>query len=233
MLRSTFYLRLVLATSITSLACSSSNMTPSPSPGGRSVSLSEVSRGTYGSDGVSGGLHSGASYVAGDCNIVGLSCPTGPIELRNWFQFDLSSVASVVTAATLQVDQGLVLTDCAPQPCSPATTATYTLFDVSAASTAALGTHSTAIWADLGSGTSYGSLTASAGPPVFAGNGRIVSIPLNAAAVAAINANRGASFVLGGAVTTLTGGSEMVVLFVSGSIKPSPMSTILLLQFSS
>jgi hypothetical protein len=229
--RSTFYLRLVLASCITSFACSSSNMTPSPSPGGWSVSLSAVSRGSYESDGVSTGLlHSDSNYVAGDCNIVAI-CLTGPIEYRNWFQFDLSSVTTAVTAATLQVNPGVLVTDCAPQPCSPAPTATYTLFDVSAASIAALGTNSTAIWADLGSGTSYGSLTASAPlGSLGGGNGPIVSIPLNAAAVAAINANRGTSFVLGGAVTTLTGGSERVLLFVSGGIKPLPMSTILQLQ---
>lgn len=71
------------------------------------------------------------------------------------------------------------------------TTATYTLFDVSAASIAALGTNSPAIWADLGSGTSYGSLTVPATDqsrlPVSVTT-PIVSIPLNAAAVAAINA---------------------------------------------
>jgi hypothetical protein len=170
------------------------------------TTLQAATRGSYLSDGSSNGAAAGNSYVVGDCNRIDPRCPgggPGPAEWRNWFRFDLSSVSGHVRAATLvlNVSSGFSSTT------SPA--ATYELFDVAPANLAGLGTNSQAIWTDIGSGISYGSYVAFDTDS----SGTTIAISLNAAGLAAINASLGSSFALGGAMTGLQGGSEVVLLF--------------------
>jgi len=175
------------------------------------ANLNPVGRGSYDLDGLSNGSAPGNVYVVGDCNIVDPRCRngTGPTEWRNWFKFKLPTLPGPVTAAFLfiQVPAGGALsTECRPLPCTPATTAAYTLFDVAPSNIPALGTNSAAIWSDLGSGTSYGfaNVTSAHTPGTFLS----FSLP-----VAAINARLGSSFAVGGAITSLAGGSELQLLF--------------------
>jgi hypothetical protein len=72
------------------------------------------------------------------------------------------------------------------------------------------------IFRDLGSGTQYGSRTVSAA--VNGTNGTTVSIPLNADAIAALNAARGGTISLGGALTSIVGRStQMVFAYTTGN----------------
>jgi hypothetical protein len=168
--------------------------------------LDAANRGWYLADGFSNGAGGSNNYVVGDCNRIDPRCPgggPGPAEWRNWFRFDLSSVSGSVTAATLVLN----VTSGFSSTTSP--TGTYTLFDISPGNLGGLGTNSQTIWADIGSGISYGSYVASSANS----SGTTIAIPLNAAALAAINASVGSSFALGGAITTLQGGSEVELLF--------------------
>src|SRR5262249_44602276 len=96
---------------------------------------------------------------------------------------------------------------------SPLTSDTYTLFDVFTpiSSLEATGTNQTGIYADLGSGTSYGSTTVNS-----SSNGQTVSVPLNSAGISNLNFNVGTQVALGGALTTVSG-SNTDFLFANTS----------------
>lgn len=119
----------------------------------------------------------------------------GNIEYNNFFVFDLSSVTGTIVGAELRLENPTSGYE------SPDATETYSLFDVSTsiASLTAGGSGLTGTFADLGSGTSYGSLVMS-----VSDNGTVVTISLNSAGIAALNAAAGGSIAIGGAVTTLT-----------------------------
>ena len=110
-----------------------------------------------------------------------------PDVLRNFFSFDLSPAcrASAVTLQLTRFDQTGPLT--------------YSLFDVSTpaptlnANTGA----SAAIFADLGTGTTFGSFPVATGAQTDT-----LSFPLNAAGIAAFNAARGGFFSIGGSIGT-------------------------------
>ncbi len=128
--------------------------------------------------------------------MAGQTGPVGARVFRNFFVFNLAGYTdpNPIGAAELRLfnpPNGYT---------SPNPTETYSLFDVTTPipTLVATNTGRTDIFADLGSGLSYGSRVVSA-----ADNNRIVSVTLNAAAVAALNANRGGLFALGGALTTL------------------------------
>ena len=117
----------------------------------------------------------------------------GNSSFRNWFGFDLASLSGTVSSATLLLTNppgGFNSVDQFEQ---------YTIFDVTS-SFASLGLPDLLVYSDLGSGTAYGSYTAS-----IADNASVVEISLNAAAVGAIQALLGSQFALGGAITTLDG----------------------------
>lgn len=109
----------------------------------------------------------------------------GDGNMRNYFVFDLSSVASTITDATLKLTN--------PQT-SAISTATYTLYDyVGAISSLETGTSNLGTYNDLGTGVVYGTqnnFSASLG-----------SVSLNSAALSALNSNHGL-FALGGALTS-------------------------------
>src|SRR5262249_17057235 len=93
-------------------------------------------------------------------------------------------------------------------------TETYSLFDVTTPLSQLEATNSgrTDIFNDLGSGTSYGSQTVSS-----ADNGKLVTVNLNAAAVAALSAAIGSQVALGGALTTANGPGNEYLFGFSGS----------------
>jgi hypothetical protein len=173
------------------------------------ITLDAAFRGGYRSSGANNGTSPGNNYVAGECLTIGtIFCGVAPgvPETRNWFEFNLSSVSSPVTAATLLLQEpGGVGFGSSISP-----TLTYTLYDISASDAAALGGVSTAIFADLGSGTSFGSYVASSADN---NANETVAISLNAAALSLINANLGSSFALGGAITPLNGIDDTAYLF--------------------
>ena len=130
------------------------------------------------------------NYIAGRC------CEGAGDDYRDFFVFDLSGVAQQISAAELRIENpygGYF---------SPDSSETYTLFDISTplADLQASGSGQTAIFNDLGTGSSHGSQVVS-----YADDGQVVSVNLNSAGVAALNASLGGQTALGGAVTTLSG----------------------------
>jgi hypothetical protein len=128
---------------------------------------------------------------------------------RSYYVFDLTAVSQAIAAAQLN------LFNPTNGYSSPDPTETLGIFDVSTPLTAlqATGSGQTAIYNDLGSGTSYGSQTVSA-----ASNGQLIAIPLNAAAVSALNAARGTRTAVGGALTSISGTANQFVFgFTNGT----------------
>jgi hypothetical protein len=200
---------LATAVCLSWIACSSpSNTPPAPSPTPTTVNLNATARGWYDLDGSSNGSLAGNGYFISVCNYADPRCKNGGVpasNVRNWFRFDLSVVSGTITAATLLLDSPALITGCRTFGCTPTTTATFTAFDVFPGSVTGLGAPSVAIWTDLGSGTPYGSVTVST-----TDSAGVVTIPLNAAALTAINAK--GAFVLGG---SLTGGNDLQLLFTA------------------
>jgi hypothetical protein len=115
----------------------------------------------------------------------------GANELRSYFFFDRSAISGTITAATLEVRR------------YDSSAATLGLFDVSTPAASLIATRggaaNPAIFADLGTGTSYGSFVIAAG----GASTDILSFVLNASAIADLNAASG-YFAIGG--RALTGG---------------------------
>ena len=128
--------------------------------------------------------------------------------LRNFFVFDLSSVAGIVQSAVLRADNpsgGYT----GNQPSE-----TWTLYDVTTNIGALTGggKNLISIYNDLGQGTSFGSAAVSS-----ADNGKVVSVSLNSAGVADINAATGSMWALGGAISSLDSvdNAEQIFAFTS------------------
>ena len=116
---------------------------------------------------------------------------------RNFFTFDLSKLRGTVTSAKLELRRF------SSSPGNEATE-TYELFDVSTDAATLnnnTGTNAT-IFADLGSGTSYGSFAV---PISVFSLDEILTFPLNAAAVSDINTAAGGFFSIGGTLTSQDG----------------------------
>ena len=128
-------------------------------------------------------------------------------EFRAFLVFDLSGISdpSVFTSATLLLQNSGCPAYCVPFQLGPHP-ATVLFFDVTtpiATLRSPFPPGAKAIFDDLGSGQLFGAHTLqnadySLGPGLL--TGAIVSIPLNGAAVAAINAARGQLFALGGVI---------------------------------
>lgn len=144
------------------------------------------------------------------------------LNRNHYFLFDRSGIAGLITSATLRVYNPNA-------PVSPGfpfgytsvdATELYRLFDVTSDPLDVMATHGAnsasglAIYADLGSGTSYGEHLAS-----LADNGTFVEIALNAAGLAALN-NATDVFVIGGSIVTLDALVNRESLFVSGYLTP-------------
>jgi hypothetical protein len=139
-----------------------------------------------------------AGFHSATNNSYQVGSPATGVFFRNYTTFTLSSWTPTILSAELRIFNP------ATGYSSPDPTETYTLFDVSATAAALDTTRPAgdptgmAIFDDLGSGTIYGTRTVSS-----ADNNTSVSIPLNAAAVAALNAAIGSTISFGGAITTL------------------------------
>jgi len=147
----------------------------------------------------SGWIQSNGSHTSTNNNyLVGLQ--TGPVEFRDYATFTLSPWTPTIISAELRLFNPVIGYS------SPDPTETYTLFDVSATAAALDTTRlvgdatGITIFNDLGTGTIYGTRSVSA-----ADNNATVAIVLNADAIAALNAARGATISFGGALTTLAG----------------------------
>jgi hypothetical protein len=132
------------------------------------------------------GLGNGGTgnYIVGNCAVSGCNGTDG--EYRDYLVFDLSGVSGPITSATLSLWN--------PSNGFNGDPATYTNWDVTT-SLGELESGSLAAYADLGSGIQY----ASTAVGLF-DNGTQVGITLDGAAVAALNAAEGGSFVVGGAL---------------------------------
>ena len=147
-----------------------------------SVTLNATNTGFY----TNNGFHNAANanYVTGQF---------GGIQTRNYFVFDLSGVTGTVTGATIHIsfpDFGYFSLD---------PSETFSLYDVSTPITSLVASNSgaTGIFADLGTGTVFGTTTVQQTT-----GGMTVSFNLNAAAIAALNGNH-SMFAFGGALTSL------------------------------
>jgi PKD domain/RTX calcium-binding nonapeptide repeat (4 copies) len=157
------------------------------------------------------GFHSSTNknYVAGQ---------NTPSQLaRDYFVFNLAGVSQTITGAQVR------LTNPAGGYVSPDPTETYAVFDVSTPLGAlqASGSGQLGIYNDLGTGTNFATRTFSA-----ADNGQLVAIPLNASGVAALDAARGGSVAVGGALTSIAGTATQFVFAFTGA--PSDVKQLVL-----
>jgi hypothetical protein len=156
-------------------------------------------RGWITSTDVGDGTSSANNYYAG----IDASFNNGE-ELRNWFEFDLSSVTGTVTSATLELASGTYLSS------QPSETFQLTSLPSSFG------------FADLGTGTFYASQVYSS-----LDNSTTVAIALDAAAITDINA--GGTFGMGGRLTSLVEsipGSQNEAIFDQISGFPSQAQLI-------
>jgi hypothetical protein len=150
-------------------------------------------------------------------------------EFRNFFVFDLTSVSAPITSATLN----LYNPNTNPHPCclgyrSPQSTETFNVYDVSTSVSTLTGggTGLTDVFADLGTGSMFGSYVASA-----ADNGKVISIGLNAAALAALNSALGKVIAFGGALSTVSGPGDQFLFgfattdFAGGDVRRLDLTT--------
>lgn len=153
--------------------------------------------------------------------------------LRNYFVFDLTYITGVTGSAQLRIYlPGDVNLTADPSE-------TYVLYAVQ--NPGVLGTQTgVSIYDDLGSGTVYAQITV---PTPIAFNSSILTIDLNAEALAAIQSSSGGLFAIGGAITTLRnptvpvgheglfGGSfgRNAQLLINGQTVPTPEPATMLL----
>lgn len=128
-------------------------------------------------------------------------------ERRNYFVFNLTGIASPITSATLRLYNPIFNPDSANGYFGDATE-TYELTSTTADPTAIQGAFGPgaagqAIYNSLGTGTSFGTITAST-----ASNGQTLTLTFNAAGLGALNAGIGGLVALGGRITTIVGGGN-------------------------
>ena len=143
------------------------------------ITLNAIDAGQYGVNG---------SHAASITNYV-VRANGGALNTRNFLVFDLSGVTDTIVSASYVLQN--------PQSLVNSIVSTYTLFDVTTSiATPTAGFTLPAIYEDLGTGTSFGSIIVdgsfSPGTASFA---------MNAAGVSALNAATG-QFAIGGALST-------------------------------
>jgi len=128
------------------------------------------------------------------------------VERRSFFAFDLSGIAGTVTAAKLRLHNP-ELSAFIRGYVSPDANEALAFWDVATLAASLLdGSAGVSGYADLGGGTLFGTRSVSA-----ADNGTVIEIDLNAAALAALNAAAGGDFLIGGALTSLSGNADQYV----------------------
>ena len=140
------------------------------------------------------------NYVAGQ--------ESATTTFRNFFVFDLATVTETIAGARLEIF-------------NPAggyngdTTETYSVFDITTplATLRASGSGQTGIFADLGTGANFGE-------QVFeeSNENSVKPVPLNVSGVNFLNASRGTTIAVGGAVTTISGTASQNVFSGSGPV---------------
>jgi hypothetical protein len=180
------------------------------------ISLANIDSGWYSLE---------VSHTPGNKNyIAGTSFQTGgELHYRNFFVFDLSGVTGTVTSAQIQLFT--YVSDSLP--------GTYTLYDVVTPISILQTTVGIdpAIYDDLGTGVSYGSITISS-----ENNFSIITFDLNSAAIAALQSNSGSLFAVGGHFDgrgVVFGGSDFdirnrIILQTSNGTIPEPSTLFLL-----
>jgi hypothetical protein len=166
-IKATFACFIVFACLALSMAATTAN----------AVAISYTDSGWWDSTGFSTDL-SFSNYVAGTWQCNPPYCdPARPVLTRNFFVFDLDGVGTV-TSATLRLST------------EASWAGTYSIWDVDTAipTLRAPGLGNTAVFDDLGSGVSYGSIALT---PTAIVDGVIIEIELTAAALASINAKDG------------------------------------------
>lgn len=167
-------------------------------------------------------VDSGSYSSDGDHNPALTDYPAGLILfviLRNFFVFDLTAVTEDIVAATLTVESPGGYESSNPFE-------TWTLYDVSTdiPTLTAGGLGLTAIYDDLGTGISYGSVDVTASD-----NGQLITITLNPAAITALNTARGGAFAIGGDVSTLGGSAvPLEAIFLYTPYPPAPVRRLTL-----
>jgi large repetitive protein len=154
---------------------------------GGAIVLQAINTGWYDNTGFHGS--SNPNYIVGNCAVSGCNGTDG--EFNDYFVFDLSSVGIPITSASLSIGNSTTGFGGAP--------ATYTNWDVSTgiATLEASQSGATGIWSDLASGVNYASTGVGS-----ADNGTQVFIALDAAAIAAINADVGGQWAVGGTLSS-------------------------------
>ena len=194
----------------------------------QTVVIPNTDRGWYGET----GFHNpgNPNYVVGDSRGV---LPGLNSDSRNFFVFDLSSVTQPIASATLALSVPSFLAG--PGYSSGDANENYELHDVvTPIATLVGGTGGVAAHSDLGGGVVYGNRTMTA-----ADMGAVVEIPLNAAAISALDTASGL-IGIGGSLTTLDGLANSEFTFgSSGSVTdttelritlvPEPSSALLCL----
>lgn len=158
----------------------------------QAMSINSLDLGWY--DNLGGHETFNQNYSVGEVIDITTQSPT-----RNFFVFDVPAGVAVPAARVRLFNPASP--DAGYDSADP--TETFALFDVTTPIAALRGQGSlggVAAYDDLGTGTIYGSATVSS-----ADNGRFVTIDLNAAALAALDAARGGRFAVGGAITTIDG----------------------------
>jgi hypothetical protein len=165
------------------------------------ITISAADSGTYTSSGFH--LSTNKNYTTGI---------SGGTEDRSYFVFNLPLFSAPIISAELQ------LTNPANGYTSPDAFEIFQLFDVLTPISSLQATNFTAtsIFADLGTGTAYGSRTVSA-----TDNATLVTIPLNVSAISAITAAGGGAWALGGALTTLGGATNEFMFGFTGTGSPT------------
>jgi large repetitive protein len=162
----------------------------------QAVTIDATDRGWYNGIGVH--VPSNHNYIVG----------FGAANDRNFFVFDLSAVSGTITSAVLKLFNPVYAGDASE---------TYEVHQVTtSAATLIAGGTNLATHTDLGDGPVYGNYVATA-----ADNGTYISILLNAAAIADIQAALGGFFSTGGLLTTNDGDDA---LFVATGFDNNPLS---------
>jgi hypothetical protein len=184
-----------------------------------SISLTATDRGWFRSDGL---------HTAGQNNTY--TGTLGGREYRSFYAFDVDNIGGNWNQATLELTLDLFHNGDASE--------SIEIFAVSSPAASVMAGHAAgsasgqAIFNDLGTGVSYGTATLTAGDV-----GSVVSLVLNASAVADINAARGGQWVFAIVHTTPSGGTQGLRFGTngawdtgntSGAAIPEPTQTALL-----
>ncbi|WP_309714704.1 PEP-CTERM sorting domain-containing protein [Armatimonas sp.] len=138
-------------------------------------------------------------------------------ERRNYFVFNLAGISSPITGATLQLYNPIAPPDSNNGYFGDATE-TYELTSTTANPTSiqggfGAGAPGLAVFNSLGTGTSFGTITAST-----ASNGQTLNLTFNPAGLAALNSALGGLVAFGGRITTIVGPDDQ---FLFNAVDPT------------